>query len=265
MRKTVGCLLAAALALALAAPVSAKIRASRDAEAVANTFMRAVDLASPAFDADFVALPPEGKPAGFSDRKVAKFPRRGSHFSILSTGNVRRANRSNNSQSTSFNNRGPLFRGTRDLVMFRTKFKVPKGKNCLYFDFKFLSEEFPEYVESEFNDAFIAELDESTWDTPRGDPTIDYSERNFARDSMGRPISVNAVGDAAVSSEYAKGTTYDAATRTLRASTPVTSGRHTLFLSIFDQGDRQFDSTVFFDRLRFVTSSDCNPGVVVDE
>ncbi len=33
------------------------------------------------------------------------------------------------------------------------------------FDFRFLSEEFPIYVGTSFNDAFIAELDNSTWTT----------------------------------------------------------------------------------------------------
>ncbi|WP_394263381.1 choice-of-anchor L domain-containing protein, partial [Trueperella sp.] len=42
---------------------------------------------------------------------------------------------------------------------------VPDGANCLSFDFKFLSEEYPVYVGSSYNDAFIAELNESTWTT----------------------------------------------------------------------------------------------------
>ena len=265
MPKYIACLMAGALVLVLAAPAQAKIRTTRDSKAIANVFMKAKHLRSSAFDSDFIALPPEGKPIGHSDRKIAKFPRRGSQFAILSTGNARYASRKNNSSSTSFDNGGPLLRGTRDLVMMRVKFRVPSGKNCLRFGFKFLSEEFPEYVDSEYNDAFIAELDASTWDTPRGDPNVDYAERNFARDSAGRPISVNSVGDASVAPEFASGTTYDAATRTLRASTEITPGRHTLFLSIFDQGDRQFDSTVFIDKLRFVSDAECQTGVVIDE
>jgi hypothetical protein len=48
----------------------------------------------------------------------------------------------------------------------------------------------------------------------------------------------------------ARGTTFDGATRLFRASTPVTPGRHRLYLSIFDQGDRIYDSAVFLDNLR---------------
>jgi hypothetical protein len=244
--------------MVVAVPAYAKLTASRDAESVANSFMRAKDIR----DADFVVLPPEGKPTGFSDRKVAKFPRRGSHFSILSTGNALAAKRKNKSERTGTDNNGPTLRGTRDAVMFRVKFRAPKGSNCAWFNFKFLSEEFPEFVDSEFNDAFIAELDKSTWDSNRGNPVIN-SPRNFAKDSNGNPIRVNTVGNAAVKRKRAKGTTYDAATRTLRASTKIDPGKHTLYLSIFDQGDRQYDSAVFLDGLRFGKRANCKTGVAV--
>lgn len=255
--------LAVVVAITAAVPAHAKVRASRDAKAVANAFMRHKDLQKEGTQADFVVLPPEGRPAGFSDGPIAKFPRRGSHFSILSTGNTLFAPRKNMSEATSFNNHGPVLRGVRDLVMLRVKFTVPKDRNCLFFNFKFLSEEFPEFVDEIYNDAFIAELDRSNWDSPNDDPTIDWTPANFAKDSEGNPISINSVGDAAVAPRFASGTTYDAATQTLRASTRITSGEHTLFLSLFDQGDRQYDSTVFFDGLRFANRSSCRSGVVV--
>ena len=262
-RRTLLCALTFVLALAITVPAYSKVRASRDAKAVANAFMRDKDLQKGGTDADFITIPPEGRPAGFSDKKLANFPRRGSHFAILSTGNTLFAPKPNMSEATSFNNHGPTFRGARDLVMLRVKFTVPKGNNCLFFNFKFLSDEFPEFVDENYNDAFIAELDESTWDSPRADPTIDYTPANFAEDADGNRISVNAVNDLAVARKHARGTTYDAATQILRASTPVTRGEHTLFLSIFDQGDRQYDSTVFVDGLRFARQSSCNSGVVV--
>jgi hypothetical protein len=250
------------LVAAGAVVADARVRASRDADAVANSFMAKKDLMRRGTDADFVVLPPEGKPAGFSNRKIAKFPTRGSHFSILSTGNVKASRRRNTSESLSHDNEGPTLRGTRDAVMLRVEFRVPKEANCLSFDFKFLSEEFPEFVDSDFNDAFIAELDKTTWDSKREDPIVE-SPRNFAKDAKGNPIRVNAVGDAAVRRRYARGTTYDAATRTLRAQRRVTSGKHALFLSIFDQGDRQYDSAVFLDRLKFRNRENCQTGVVV--
>jgi pimeloyl-ACP methyl ester carboxylesterase len=62
----------------------------------------------------------------------------------------------------------------------------------------------------------------------------------------------------------ASGTTYDGATVLLQAATQVTSGTHSLYLSIFDQGDHIFDSAVFVDNIRFETvtepSTQCRPG-----
>ncbi len=262
MRRAIACTMAGALVVLTAVAAEARIRASRDAHKVANSFMRKSDLQKPGADADFIILPPQGNPAGTSNRKVAKFPTRGSHFSILSTGNVKASKRKNKSGSLSHNNQGPVVRGTRDAVMLRVKFRVPADKNCLRFEFKFLSEEFPEFVDSAFNDGFIAELDKTTWDSRRDDPAIE-SPRNFAKTSDGDPIRVNRVGDAAVKRRHARGTTYDAATRTLRAQRRVNPGKHTLFLSIFDQGDRQYDSAVFLDGLKFRERSNCETGVVV--
>ena len=50
--------------------------------------------------------------------------------------------------------------------------------------------------------------------------------------------------------EFAAGTTYDGATPALTAATPLTPGMHSLYLSIFDQGDHVYDSAVFVDNLR---------------
>jgi hypothetical protein len=263
MRRATACTLVAVLVVLTAVAAEARVRAKRDAHAVANAFMRKGDLQKPGADADFIVMPPQGHPAGVSNRKIAKFPTRGSHFSILSTGNVKASQRKNKGGALSHDNKGPVVRGTRDAVMLRVKFRVPEGKNCLSFEFKFLSEEFPEFVDSEFNDAFVAELDKTTWDSDRDDPVVD-SPRNFARDAKGNPIRVNTVGPASVKSKWARGTTYDAATRTLRAQTRVNSGaKHYLFLSIFDQGDRQYDSAVFLDGLSFRNRSSCKSGVVV--
>lgn len=264
MRKSLGCVAGIAVGLTLVVPADGKIRASRDERPLVDTFLKPSDIKEPDFDADFVVLPPEGRPAAYSDRKVAKFPRKGNRFGILSTGDATKALKRDSSGRRSSNNRGPVFRGVRDLVMLRVRFRVPKNRNCLSFSFKFLSEEFPEYKNSIYNDAFLAELDRSVWDSPRNDDALQTTPRNFARTSGGNLVSVNAVGAAKVKRSYAKGTTYDAATRTLRASTPVTPGRHSLFLSIFDQGDRQYDSTVFFDRLRFQKKGNCRTGVVLD-
>ena len=72
---------------------------------------------------------------------------------------------------------------------------------------------------------------------------------NFAFDQNHNVISVNAAGAATVSAAQAAGTTYDGATQLLHASTPVTPGSHSLYLSIFDAGDAVLDSSAFVDNL----------------
>lgn len=214
--------------------------------------------------AAFAARPPYGRPAAISTKRLAGFPRSGNSFLILSTGNATSADHKNSAPDTSHNNGGPTIRGSRDVTIFRMNLQVPKGANCLSFRFRYLTEEFPEFVKSEFNDAFIAELDDTTWNTNSiNSPKID-APGNFAFGPQGKLISVNGAGDTSVSAAEAKGTTYDGASRILRASTRITSGKHRLYLSIFDQGDRQFDSSVFVDKLTLTNASSCATGVVVD-
>lgn len=208
----------------------------------------------------FSALPPSSKPAAVSTTRLAGFPTNSGSFAILSTGNARRADDPNNAPDTGSESRGPSIRGARDVVIMRVDLNVPRGANCLSFDFRFLSEEFPEFVNSDFNDAFIAELGHSTWDAgSKTDPTIKAPD-NFAQDTKGNPIRINSVGDTTARASYAKGTTYDGASRKLRASTRVKPGLRRLYLSIFDQGDRVYDSAVFLDNLRTSKASKCSTG-----
>jgi hypothetical protein len=214
--------------------------------------------------AAWAARPPYGNPVGISSKRLAGFPLAGRTFAILATGNVLFADDANSSPSSGSNAGGPTIRGSRDVTIFRLNLRVPRGTNCLSIRFRFLSEEFPEFVGEEFNDGFIAELDETTWDTSTtttGSPVID-APRNFATDPAGNVISVNSTDPANVAAANARGTTYDAATRILRASTPITPGRHRLYLSTFDQGDRQYDSAVFLDQLTLTQEASCQTGVV---
>lgn len=148
-----------------------------------------------------------------------------------------------------------------DITTLRVDLDVPTGRSCLSVDFSFLSEEFPEFVGQEYNDAFVAEIDRTTWTTSGSAIT---APDNFAFDPNGRVVSVNGVGDTQVSPAQAAGTVYDAATPVLRASVPITPGPHALYLSVFDQGDSALDSAVLLDRL--ITTSDtgaaCASGAV---
>ena len=68
------------------------------------------------------------------------------------------------------------------------KLNIPSSANCLGFDFAFYSEEFEEFVGSNFNDTFTAEIGGT-------DITINGSEviapLNFAFGAVGEIISVN--------------------------------------------------------------------------
>ena len=112
-----------------------------------------------------------------------------------------------------------------DVTILKIDLAVPEGANCLSFDFKFLSDEFPEWVNTEYNDAFIAELGTSTWTTSGS--TISAPD-NFAFDPSGDVISINSSGNTAMSDTEASGTTYDGATPRLSAATQVTPGAHSL-------------------------------------
>lgn len=206
---------------------------------------------------------------GVGDSPLSGMPTNGGTYSILTTGFATTADDANNSQGTSGNLGSGAVRGTndRDVSVLKIDLAVPASANCLSFDFKFFSEEYFEYVGSQFNDAFIAELDSSTW-TTSGVNTI-TAPNNFAFDGAGNVISVNATGIGTASVAQAAGTTYDGATPLLSAAKQVTPGNHSLYLSIFDQGDNVWDSATFVDNLRvgFVPdpATQCVPGAQVKQ
>lgn len=212
----------------------------------------------------FSLLPPGGRPVALSTTRLGEFPRRGRSYAILSTGDARQVARRNNQADFGRGNGGPFLRGARDVLIYRIDLRVPRGVNCLSFRFKFLTEEFPEFVNEQFNDAFIAEIGASTWNAASNqDPTITAPD-NFAQDARGNLISVNGAGDTSLDADNSRGTVFDGGTRVLRASAPIRPGSRQLYLSIFDQGDRSFDSAVFIDNLTLDDRESCNTGAVVD-
>jgi Ca2+-binding RTX toxin-like protein len=159
-----------------------------------------------------------------------------------------------------------------DVSILRIDLQVPEGRDCLTFDFRFLSEEYPGFVGDTFNDAFIAELDSSTWTIePKTQEII--APDNFAFDEEGNVVSINSTGIGGMAASNAAGTAYEAgvdpanddggATQLLRARTPISEGEGSLYLSIFDQGDQAYDSAVFLDHLVIGTAGPggCEEGV----
>ncbi len=197
---------------------------------------------------------------------LAGFPTSGGAYPILSTGTIGTIGAQFSGGyfgSTEFSSQtspNPAARGVaRDWTVLRLDVDVPASANCLAFDFRFLSEEYPKYVDSDYNDAFIAEVDANNWSVLKGGQLV--RPNDFAASPLGEPISVNGVGPTEMTPGEAQGTYFNAATRLLTTRTLITPGAHSLYLSIFDASDKKYDSAVFVDNLRFVkvTPSACRP------
>lgn len=212
-----------------------------------------LDLASPAA-------------ASVVSKPIGGLPTSGGAFALLSTGDASIIDQPNDSGSSGADLGGASVRGDTDfdVTVLKLDVNVPSGANCMVgLDFRYYSDEYPEYVGSAYNDAFIAELDETSWTTSGSAIT---APANFAFDPSGNPITINAAGVTSMTMEEAAGTTFDGATPLLRAATPITPGPHSIYLSIFDQGDHVLDSAVIVDNLRFGyvgdVAADCKPGAV---
>ncbi len=213
-------------------------------------------------------IPPVASPTPVAvvSSPLAGFPTSGSSFGILSSGDALLADDANDTSGSGADNEGGGGgHGTSfyDLVTLKLDISVPLAANCLALDFRFLSEEFPEYVGSSVNDGFVAELDTSDFTAVEANNNEVVAPRNFAFDESGKAISINTAGFA---EGAAAGTTYDGATPLLRALTPVTPGAHSVFLSVFDQGDSILDSAVFIDNVRVFTvpAASCQSGATDD-
>jgi hypothetical protein len=150
-------------------------------------------------------------------------------------------------------------RGT-DLAGLTTEFSIPAGNGqpCFIVDLKFLSEEFPEYVGSSFNDFVVGRINNTAPPTI-SDELTPVAEGNFLRDGDGNAITVNNNYD--VTAARANDTVYDGATPTLQArSTVPDAGSFTFSVWIADVGDNIYDSMVFLDNARVIRTDDCQSG-----
>jgi hypothetical protein len=257
-------MLATAVAAACVGGPAAATAGAATIDTVANSDAGALSLAQSMFQnsalitgAHFVAHPGDG-PNAVVTGALSYFPQNGTTFGLMTTGDAQSADDPNTSDRTTGSNNGAPVRGNtdQDVVILRVDFTAPANTNCLSVgSFAFYSEEYPEYVGTEYNDAFIAELDTSDWTTSGS--TIS-APHNFAFDPNGDVISINSTGATSMSAANAAGTTYDGATALLQAATQVTPGTHSLYLSIFDQGDQAWDSATMIDNI--VIGTVPNPG-----
>jgi hypothetical protein len=270
----------AVLALALPTAASAKVEAL-DPAAPGSPITAAEKLIASPPDLLTALLPeyayegggPASSPLGFgtnfggAPEGLAGFPTNGDSYTILSSGEINTIGslltNEDSGTTTSFANqkeslidRGPE---ANDWTVLQVEVNVPSGANCLALDYRFFSEEFPEYVGSPFNDAFIAELDTTSWSVQENGELV--RPNDFAVSPEGSAVSINGLGETAVNEEEAAGTYFDAATGLVTTKTPITEGAHTIYLSVFDASDSILDSAVFVDNLRFINESPatCKP------
>lgn len=230
----------------------------------------AVDMANALFDnqslvtgASFVTIA-NGNQAQVFNSALAAFPRGADgNFAAMSTGNAASIPNTGTFADTQYS--GGNIRGNSDfdVAILKIDFNVPQESTCLTFEFRFFSEEYPSYIGQTFNDAFIAELDTSNWITSGSAIT---APNNFANVS-GTNVSVNSLP---MSATNGAGTAFDSTGTDpnggastlglLAARTPLTPGAHSLYLSIFDQGDQAYDSAVLFDHLVLDATQNCTAG-----
>src|SRR5690606_14764005 len=83
-----------------------------------------------------------------------------------------------------------------DLAQIDMVLRAPENAQCASFDFSFFSEEYNEFIDSQFNDTFIIEKDESTFTIVGEGGSIEVSApNNFAFDTSNNVISINSAFD----------------------------------------------------------------------
>jgi hypothetical protein len=128
----------------------------------------------------------------------------------------------------------PLGGDAYDITTLSFTLRAPEWANSLSFNFRFMSEEYPEYVGEEYNDFFSCLID----------------GENIVFDTDGNIINVNNnFFDPSISTE---GTGFNAATILLKAKVAIDGGSiFDLEFIVGDVGDDVLDSAVFLDSFSF--------------
>lgn len=191
-----------------------------------------------------------------SSQGLAGFPTHGADFGMISTGDTDLANEPNDSPSTSTVLDGLNTNVGEDLAGLVITFTSPPGANCMRIDVKLLSEEFPHYVGSDFNDFAAGNINNPAGPTVSGsDPSL---PGNFLFDGSTPPNELEINTSHLIGAEAASGTTYNGATPILVAQTEVTPGApNVLRLWAGDVGDSVLDTSVFVDNIRVFPGTPC--------
>ena len=220
-----------------------------DADAIA-----ALDLAP----ADVVSISFNGSdPSSYAvfSGPADEFPTEGDDFLVLGSGAVDNYLMPGQFVSTTIGGiNGP---SGRDMAQMSITLNVPDGAQTLRFDLKFLSEEYPIFVGSQYNDYLLVELGTSTFTL---NPIV--APNNVAFDTNGDLISINTTGATSVNGSNAPQTAFANAPDgdsnggatvllTQTVEIPDDAETITLIVSVGDQGDDALDSAVFLDNFAF--------------
>ena len=195
---------------------------------------------------------------GLSDSPLSyDFPLRGSTFGVLSTGYAHSVTLPDDPGNPMYTVLDGLNNSDgHDMVQFRFQLRVPSQQQCAYIGFKFLTEEYPDFVNL-YHDTFTIEVGESTQYITNN--TV-IAPNNIAFDTDGNPITVDSSFQAYPNTQ----TMFNASTPTLFAQTPVTPGTvETFIITIQDIADSWYDSAVFLDAFRWAPYP-CPAGTNVD-
>lgn len=185
---------------------------------------------------------------------------------ILSTGNAKDAASTNTSPSKTTNlglggdseMTALVSSPTFDAITLTLTFTTDASVEGLSFNVLFASDEYPEYVNSQFNDAFAAFLDGDNITFDQNGKPLTVNNNFFLLDNdpwhPGHPAKTNAT-------PVSLFLEYDGLTPLLVTSWPLTPGTHTLKLMIADAGDSILDSAVFLSNFKFSMSGSAGTGI----
>jgi hypothetical protein len=196
-------------------------------------------------------------------------PRAGGRMLAISSGTARDlADPGFQSHSASFNGAGTAPPGfpqdvvgcagdtdINDDVALEVNLRAPMNATGLSFDFKFYSNEYPEFVCTSFNDQFIALVNPAPEGSVNG---------NISFDQVNNPISVNVgvffnvCSGCALGTAELDGTDFapdEGGTNWLQTLSPVTGGQtFSIRYAIWDTGDTGWDSTTLIDNFQWIAN-----------
>ncbi|KAH0604630.1 uncharacterized protein H6S33_006298 [Morchella sextelata] len=138
---------------------------------------------------------------------------------------------------------------TYDAAVLSMDVILETGYAGFFSEFVFASEEYPEWVGSDFNDVFGIWID----------------GKQIAVDSTGAPVTINGgfFSSADVVTPPASGSSFDGSTPLLRAGGSVIApGAHTIQVAICDTADSLLDSSVFLALGACTDAENCKTGAV---